>query len=75
MTQKLIQEIQFEQRWGGLKKNIGWRKDSLMVIKDLQMTIDITLRKLLYTPQFQDMKCNTVLKKISAELEALPPPC
>ena len=46
MTQKLIQEIQFEQRWGGLKKNIGRRKDSLMVIKDLQMTIDITLRKL-----------------------------
>ena len=43
MTQKLIQEIQFERRWGGLKKNIGWRKDSLMVIKDLRVTIDITL--------------------------------
>ena len=46
MTQKLIQEIQFERRWGGLKKNIGWRKDSVMVIKDLRVTIDITLRKL-----------------------------
>ena len=59
---------------GRTEKKHSWRKDSLMVIKDLRVTIDITLRKLGYTPQFQDIKCNTVIKKISAELEALPHP-